>query len=140
MMSSPSRTLTVVASASSRRGPPSMLTPEPIVSSSQEVSAAQASSSHAPARSGAPAWISMYCIVSPLPDTRQDPRRRGGPAFRHLVRRPEGGPQAMPQAEGTLEAEPKVPPCGGGLTRAVVRSPLLGGTKAMLALVHLVRQ
>jgi len=35
--------------------------------------------------------------------------------------------------------EPQVPQCGGGLTRAYIRGPLLGGRKAVLVLVHLVR-
>ena len=38
----------------------------------------------------------------------------------------------MPHAEGAPEAEPQVPQFSGGLTRADVRSPLLGGTKAVL--------
>src|SRR5579864_8468736 len=73
-MSSPSRTLTVVASASSASGAPSMLTPEAIASSSQLRSAAQASSSHASSRSGAPAWISMYCISLSLSRTERPER------------------------------------------------------------------
>jgi hypothetical protein len=51
-----------------------------------------------------------------------------------------GRPHAVPRAEGASEVEPQVPQCGGGLTCAYVRGPLVGGTKAVLVLVHLVRQ
>src|SRR5580700_2834935 len=74
-------------------------------------------------------------MAPPLPNTRQDPYRRG-----HRIRRPAGRPRAVPQAEGMPEAEPQVPQCGGGLTRAYVRSPLLGGGKAVLVPVHLARK
>src|ERR1700733_13254700 len=138
-MSWPSRTLTVVASASNPSGPPSMLTPDAIACSIQELSAAKALSSHAASRSGAPVWSSMYRIVTPLPNTRQDPGRRGAPAPRPRVRRQAVGKAAVPRAQGAPEAEPQVPQRGGDLTRAHVRGPLLGGAKAVLVLVHLVR-
>jgi hypothetical protein len=46
----------------------------------------------------------------------------------------------VPQAEAAPEAGPQVPQCGGSLTRAYVRGPLLGGGEAALVLVQLIRQ
>jgi hypothetical protein len=38
----------------------------------------------------------------------------------------------MLEAKGAPEAEPQIPQPCGGLARAEIRSPLLGGTKAVL--------
>src|ERR1700722_6497970 len=133
MMSSPPLILTVVASVVGRSRLPCRLTPVRIVSSTQEEKEAWASSSHFAARSGSAAWISMYRIAPPLPNTRQ---YRRGPRVRH----PAGRPHAAPQADAAPEAEPQVPQCGGGLTRALVHGPLLGGGTAVLVLAYLVRQ
>ena len=85
-----------------------MLTPEPIASSSQAVSAAQASSFHASSRPGAPAWISMYCIVISLTgrSTAAASTRPRFPSPRPL---PGGRAARGPKAERAPEPKPQLP-------------------------------